>query len=309
MTGFNTMISNAGYGLAMRALFRAGFRPRTLRRNFEAFAATPRERLERRFPALRFRDEQVGEVQAERIATVDRPERVMLYLHGGAFVFGSVATYRRRAMKLAHRCSAEVLVPDYRLAPEHPFPAALDDAHAAWRRLLELADGRPALVAGDSAGGGLALSLLARLGERGDAMPAGVIAISPWTDLALEGPSFLANRHRDCWIDTARLATWSAMYRAGHCPRDPAVSPVHADPRGWPPLLLMAGDQEVLLDDARRMHASALAAGVDSHLDVGRGMQHDWMLTLPWLRESERAWRRIEGFARAAGEAAVHGDG
>lgn len=221
---------------------------------------------------------------------------MLLYLHGGGYIFGSIATYRRRALKLAWRCRARVLIPEYRLAPEFPFPAALDDALAAWRRMTADAGGRVALVAGDSAGGGLALALIAALRAAGEPLPAGAVLLSPWTDLGISGESVVANQRRDCWLKASQLADWADMYRGARPADDPRISPLHEKFSGFPPLLFLTGDQEILLDDTRRLAARARAAGVDVREHIGRGMQHDWPLTLPWLPESRRAWKAIEGF-------------
>lgn len=280
----------------MNVLFHPRLSPRAMRRNFELFAATPRARIQRRLPQARFADLDIGGVPAESIAAAPDPARAMLYLHGGGYVFGSIATYRRRALKLAWRCRAQVVMPEYRLAPEFPFPAALEDALGAWRRMAAEAGRRPAFVAGDSAGGGLALALIAALREAGEPLPAGAVLLSPWTDLGISGKSVVANRHRDCWLKGSQIADWADMYRGGRPADDPRISPLYAELSGFPPLLFLTGDQEILLDDTLRLAVRARAAGVDVREHIGRGMQHDWPLTLPWLPESRRAWKAIEGF-------------
>lgn len=291
-----TALSNAAYGLAMNVLFHPRLSPRAMRRNFELFAATPRARIQRRFPGVHFADLEIGTLRAESLSAAADPARLLLYLHGGGYIFGSIATYRRRALKLAWRCRARVLIPEYRLAPEFPFPAALDDALAAWRRMTADAGGRVALVAGDSAGGGLALALIAALRAAGEPLPAGAVLLSPWTDLGISGASVAANRRRDCWIKASQLADWADMYRGVRPAVDPRISPLYEELSGFPPLLFLTGDQEILLDDTLRLAARARAAGVDVREHIGRGMQHDWPLTLPWLPESRRAWKAIEGF-------------
>jgi monoterpene epsilon-lactone hydrolase len=267
-----------------------------MRRNFELFAATTRAKMRRRFPQARFADIKIGTLGAESISAVPEPERVVLYLHGGGYIFGSIDTYRRRALKLSYRCRAEVIMPDYRLAPEHPFPAALVDARSAWRYLSTRSERRPIVLAGDSAGGGLALSLLTLLRDERDDLPAGAVLLSPWTDLGLTGDSMVSNRRTDCWLRQDQLAVWAAMYSGDEPAEQPMISPLHADLGGLPPLLLLVGDQEILLDDSRRLTARARAVGVTVREEIGVGMQHDWPLTLPWLVESRRAWRKIEDF-------------
>ena len=290
-------LSNAAYGWIMRVLFNPRLSPRAMRRNLEAFAATPRSRLQRLHPAARFRRLSIDGLPAESIVATPHPQRALLYLHGGGYVFGSVATYRRRALRLSYRCRAEVILPDYRLAPEHPFPAALDDAQAAWQWLSSTTSARgPLFVAGDSAGGGLALSLMVRLRDAGARLPDGAVLLSPWTDLMLTGDSIDANAGRDCWLRRAQIAAWAAMYAAGHAQHEPLISPLNANLRGLPPLLLLAGDREILLDDTLRLAERARAVGVPVDVLIGAGMQHDWPLTLPWLEESRRAWRTVERF-------------
>lgn len=295
-----TRLSNATYGWIMNALFHPSWSPRAMRRNFDFFAAMPIAKVRRKFPSTRFEalTLQHGSVSlaAESIRAAPNPARTIVYLHGGGYLFGSIATYRRRAIKLSYKCHAEVIVPEYRLAPEHPYPAALEDALCAWRYAVERAQGSKVFVAGDSAGGGLALALTAYLRDRGEKLPDGIVALSPWTDLAMTGESVASNRSRDCWLKREQLTQWSAWYRANESATHPYVSPVHAVLAGFPPLLLMAGDQEILLDDALRVADNARRAGVRVHTEIGRGMQHDWPLTLPWLAESARAWKTIERF-------------
>lgn len=297
---FRTRLSNAAYGWIMKALFHPALSPKAMRRNFDFFAATPLAKVRRKFPNARFETLtlQHGSVSlaAESIRAVSSPVRTVVYLHGGGYLFGSIATYRRRAIKLSYKCHAEVIVPEYRLAPEHPYPAALEDALCAWRYAIERAQGSKVFVAGDSAGGGLALALTAYLRDRGEQLPDGIVALSPWTDLAMTGGSVALNRSRDCWLKREQLTQWSAWYRGDESPTHPYVSPLHANLAGFPPLLLLAGDQEILLDDALRLADNARRAGVRVHTEIGRGMQHDWPLTLPWLAESAQAWKAIEQF-------------
>ena len=202
----------------------------------------------------------------------------------------------RRTTRLGHRFRAEVFVPDYRLAPEHPHPAALDDALKAWACVRGLRPKVPMLVAGDSAGGGLSLSLLVKLRDLGWAMPDGAILLSPWTDLTASGASVDRNRGKDLWFTRRHLETWAGHYAPPAALRSPYVSPVFAEFWGLPPLLLLAAEDKLLLDDALRVREAAGAAGTDVRVHVGRGMQHDWPLTLPWLDESRLAWRVMESF-------------
>jgi epsilon-lactone hydrolase len=210
-------------------------------------------------------------------------------------VMGSPSSYRSRAVRLSYRCNAEVLVPDYRLAPEHPFPAALEDALAAWRAIESIAPGRPALVGGDSAGGGLALSLMVLLRELGEASPRSAVLISP---SANQTRGAVSGRHRDLCLDAERLGHWRRHYLGTADPRDPRISPALANLSGLPPMLVLVGEDEALADETHRWVARARDAGTDARLLMGAGMQHDWPLTLPWLAESRRAWAEIAEFVK-----------
>lgn len=289
-------LSLLAYGLFTSSLFRAQTPPAILRARFERFARTSRESLQRKYPGLSFEDYALGRLQLESVRAAAAPSSVVFHLHGGAFIFGSPGSYRNRAMRLSYRFDAEVFVPDYRLAPEHPFPAALDDALAAFQYVRALRPRAPIIVSGDSAGGGLALSLLVRLRELAEPMPAGAILLSPWTDLSVSGASVSGNHSKDRWLRRAHLEKWGGYYAAENDRRTPLMSPVFADLSGLPPLLALVGEDEVLLDDAARVVAAATRSGTDARLLVGSGMQHDWPLTLPWLDESREAWRVMRRF-------------
>ena len=298
-------LSLRGYGLVTSTLFRARTPPLVMRARFERLSRVPRERMQARFPHLVFEDHTAGGVAIESVRAVESPARVILYLHGGAYVMGSPDSYRNRAMRMSYRCHAEVFVPAYRLAPEHPYPAAFDDALAAWNFVSALRNDVPIFVAGDSAGGGLSLSLLLRLRDLGRAMPAASFVLSPWTDLTASGPSVDANRGKDLWFTREHLERWARHYVGEADPRSPYLSPVFDGLAGLPPLLLLAGENELLLDDAVRVWKAATSAGTEARLLIGKGMQHDWPLTLPWLDESRLAWSAIRRFLEEHGDGAA----
>jgi len=289
-------LSLRAYGVVTSTLFGATTPPVTMRSRFERFAGVSREKLRRKHPNVGFEDLRAGAVPVEVVRAVEQPERVLLHLHGGAYFMGSPDSYRLRAVRFGYRLGAEVFVPAYRLAPEHPFPAALDDALDVYRAVRAARPGLPLFLSGDSAGGGLALALLLRLRALGLPAPAGAILLSPWTDLTTSGGSVDANDGKDLWFTRRHLETWARHYAGAADTRSPELSPVFADLAGLPPLLLLAAEDELLLDDARRVHEAALHAGVGSRLLVGAGMQHDWPLTLPWLPESKHAWREMRRF-------------
>lgn len=294
MSRWKRWLSLRGYGLVTSALFGARTSPLAMRRRFERLSRVPRERLQRKFPQLWFGDHAAGGFAVESVRAVESPSRVVFYLHGGAFFMGSPASYRNRAMRLSYRCQAEVFVPDYRLAPEHPYPAALDDALAAWKFVKALRPNLPIFVAGDSAGGGLGLSLLMRLRDLGLPMPDGAFLLSPWTDLTVSGAS--VDGRKDLWFTRRHLETWAKYYVGGADARSPYLSPVFADLSRLPPLFILVGENELLLDDALRVRDAAASVGTDVRVHVGAGMQHDWPLTLPWLDESRLAWEEMRRF-------------
>jgi acetyl esterase/lipase len=227
-----------------------------------------------------------------------RADGVILYLHGGGYVSGSPRTHRALIGHLARHARARVLALDYRLAPEHAYPAALEDAWAAYWWLLqqEIAPAR-IVVAGDSAGGGLALALLLALRDAGAPLPAGGICFSPWVDLALTGGSLHKNALTD-YINVDILQATAAMYLGGHDARDPLVSPLYGDLRGLPPLLVQVGSAELLYDDGRRLAQRARRAGVDVQFDVFRGMVHVFQFMYLIEPKSRQAVQAAARFAR-----------
>ena len=299
MSAVTRWLSLRGYGLVTSTLFGATTSPLKMRARFERLSRVSRDSIRRKFPKVAFADHAAGEIAIESVCAVESPRRVILYLHGGAFFMGSRASYRNRAMRLSYRCEAEVFVADYRLAPEHSYPAAFDDALAAWDFLKRIRPHAPVFVAGDSAGGGLCLSLLVRLRDLGRAMPDGALLLSPWTDLSVSGASVDGNRGKDLWFTRRHLEIWAGYYAAGADRRSPYVSPVFADLSGLAPLLLLVGQDELLLDDALRVRDAAASAGTQVRVHLGKGMQHDWPLTLPWLDESRRAWSAMKNFVEA----------
>jgi acetyl esterase/lipase len=242
-----------------------------------------------------------GSVAAERIIPHTAPyDRHLFYLHGGGYIAGSPTVYRHLAWRIALAVGAQVLAPDYRLAPEHPFPAALDDALAAYLWLLaEGAEARQVVLAGDSAGGGLAFALLQRLRDENRPLPAAVAVLSPWTDLALTGASLQRNAEADPMLDVAELPRAARAYLDGADPRHPWASPIYGDLSGLPPALIQVGGDEILLDDAARLAARLDRAGGIARLEIWPRMPHVWHLFAPVLPEARRAIGRVGDFLRA----------
>lgn len=236
-----------------------------------------------------------GGAPAEWVAAAGADSaRVLVYLHGGAYQIGSPATLRHMVALLSRAARARVLSVDYRLAPEHPFPAAVEDAVAAYRWLLATGtDPQVVAVAGDSAGGGLALGALVALRDAGTPMPAAAVVLSPWTDLALTGESLRTRAAVDVMIRAAGLGTTADTYLAGADPRHPYASPLYADLHGLPPMLIHVGDAEVILDDSIRIAARARDHGVDVTIEVWDEMPHVWHAFAGLLPEADRAIERI----------------
>ena len=240
-----------------------------------------------------------GGVAAEWvIAPVSQHDRHILYLHGGGYVIGSPSLYRHLTWRLARAARARLLAADYRLAPEHPFPAALDDAIAAYKWMLaDGADPRQVAVIGNSAGGGLALALLLRCRDEGRVpLPAVVVALSPWTDLALTGPSLNRNAGADPFLDANGIAPIAEYYLAGADPRHPYASPLYGNLTSLPPALIQVGSDEVLRDDATRMADRLRAAGCEVVLEIWPRMPHVWHLFASMMPEARRAIARIGAF-------------
>jgi acetyl esterase/lipase len=226
--------------------------------------------------------------------------RVVLYLHGGGYVIGSINTHRELASRISRAAAARVLVIDYRLAPEHPHPAAVDDAIAAYRWLL--AQGAlPArlTVAGDSAGGGLTVATLVALRDAGLPLPAAGVCLSPWVDLEGLGESMTTKAAADPMVQRDGLLTMAAAYLAGQSSRTPLAAPLYADLSGLPPLLIQVGTAETLLDDATRLAERARKAGVAVTLEPWEDLIHVWQAFAPLLPEGQRAIDRIGEFIRA----------
>jgi monoterpene epsilon-lactone hydrolase len=208
-------------------------------------------------------------------AEVPRADSVILYFFGGGYVLGTPATRRKTAGHLALAAKVRVLVPNYRLAPEHPFPAAVDDAVHAYQWLLDHG-GEPSktVLAGDSAGGGLAVATAIALRDRRLPMCAGIVALSPWADLTCSGDSMTTSAAVDIECTRDRLVEMAGWYMNGADPAQPLASPVFADLVGLPPLLCVVGGDEELLDDSIRLVRNAGIAGIDATLSITAGMQH-----------------------------------
>jgi len=226
-----------------------------------------------------------------------RQDAAIVYVHGGGYALGSLDTHRGLVARLSALARVRVLSVAYRLAPEHPHPAAVEDGVAAVRFVREagIAPARTA-VAGDSAGGGLTLATLLALRDAGDPLPAAGLCISPWTDLAITGDSVKTKADEDPMLRAEDLSLMADAYLAGQDAKTPLASPLYADLAGLPPLLLQAGSAEVLLDDATRLADRAREAGVEVELRVWQDMFHVWHVFAEILPEGEQAVQEMADF-------------
>jgi monoterpene epsilon-lactone hydrolase len=229
-----------------------------------------------------------------------RRDSALLYLHGGGYVIGSPKSHRHLTAALSEASGLSLFVPDYRLAPEHPFPAALEDAVAAYKGLLDsgLSPARLA-IAGDSAGGGLTIATLVALRERKLPLPACAVGISPWTDLSQGGEAYRTRLKRDPMVTKDGLDAMAAAYLAGADPKTPLASPLFADLHGLPPLLLQVGTEEALYDDTVGLKSRAEAAGVEVSAESWGGMMHVWHIFHPILSEGRDAIARIGSYLKS----------
>ncbi len=270
---------------------RSTFLPLSLQRR--ALAVLPKGPMPR---GVREERVDAGGVPGSVFTVEGAGDRWIYYLHGGGYSIGSVDSHRDLIVRIARAAGANAFAIDYRLAPEHPFPAALDDAVLAWHWLLARGvDPSRALIAGESAGGGLTLATSLALRDAGEPLPAGAVAISPWVDLTLRGRSIDENARFD-YLARPVLETFVRRY-APRDPRHPLVSPVFGDLRGLPPLLIQAGGAEALRDDALSLAARAEEAGVPTSLRLFDDMIHVFHV-IPTLRETREAIREIGAFAR-----------
>lgn len=227
-------------------------------------------------------------------------DKVMLYFHGGGYVIGTAESHLPIVAKFVQGSGVQALVFDYRLAPEHPFPAALDDSVAAYSWLLEQGVS-PAKIAfcGDSAGGGLCLAALLAVRDKGMPLPAAAVALSPWTDLTNSGESLKTNAGVDMLTWGKSWTVFSKYYAGDSDPSLPYVSPLHGDLSGLPPMLIFAGGDELLRDDSMRFAEKAKDAGVNVTLHVGEGMFHCYPACSPMFPEAKRAMDEICAFVKS----------
>ena len=287
-------------------------RARVLRRSVGAFIsdsdatlAEQRAALERvdklpRPRGLDYRETEIGGVDAIVATPKKVPvERHIMYLHGGGYVVGSSRSHIAMAARLAVFARASVSVIDYRLAPEHPYPAAIDDCVAAYRAIIEDHDPSSVTIAGDSAGGGATLATLLALGDAGDPRPGAAYLLSPWTDLTASGESTQTKAGVDPMLKPSALVEFAEQYAAGQPLDTPGISPLFADLVGLPPMLVQVGSDEILLSDSTRLVQAARAAGVLVDFDVAPGMWHVFQAFAGMMPEATTALIEAAAFIRA----------
>lgn len=226
-------------------------------------------------------------------------DKVMLYLHGGGYVFGSCNTYRSFMTKLVAESNITALIINYRLAPEHPFPAALDDAAFTYQWLLSSGvNPEDIIIAGDSAGGGLVFSTLLALRDRKIPLPAAAVVMSPWTDLTFSGESVRTKKSVENFIPEGCIETFGGYYTKGSNPADPYISPLFGELEGLPPMMIHVGEDEILLDDSVRFAEKAVRSGVDCKIKIWPEMFHCFPLMTPAFPEAVQGVKEIAQFAK-----------
>lgn len=255
-------------------------------------------RMSRIPKGVRIEPAKLSSIAAERIVPGTAPEgKAILYVHGGGYVSGSCADHRGFVSSFAARIGCTAFTYDYRLAPEHPYPAAVEDSLTAYRALLATHRPEDILVAGESAGGGLCLALLLAARKHGLPQPCAAVSISPWTDLTCSSPGYRTRNARS----VAPMNSWTVFanhYAAGADRRDPLMSPLFGDLSGLPPLLVISGEDDELYDDGELLAQHARAAGTDVTFLGGKGMIHCYPLLAPLFPEAVRAMDEIAVFAR-----------
>ncbi len=255
---------------------------------------------------VNYEEIQIGNIAAEKYSRNSKESisRVILYLHGGGYLFGSYVSHRALVSKLCRKLNSNAYSINYRLAPEHPYPAGLDDAFYAYKWLLEEKSILPEniIIAGDSAGGGLAFALLVRIGKQNLPQPKAAITLSPWTDLTLTSDSFKTKREEDPFFNYKNIETGALVYLGSESPENPEISPLYADYKGWPSIFIQVGTRELCLDDSLNIAEKMKKQGVAVTLDVWEGMFHAFLFlsTIPiigkLIPEFKRAMKNIQTF-------------
>jgi acetyl esterase/lipase len=251
-------------------------------------------------PGGEFTDVKIGNIKGQLIEAENMvPGRIILYLHGGTYCTGSVKSYRILARKLADVCNSELLIINYRLAPENPYPGAIEDSMMAYMWLLDNGyKAKDIFIMGDSAGGGLALATGLKIKELGLDMPSGFVCMSPWTDLTLSGESFKGRAKRDSILNPKVVKKCAKLYYGDHDPADFLISPLFGDFTGFPPVMIQVGTEEMLYDDSARLVHKLKNSKVTVRFEVWKKMFHVWQFFYLVLPESKEAVEEIGKFVK-----------
>ena len=249
---------------------------------------------------IRVKKDSVAGLYAEWLAPANAPEnKLLLYWHGGAYVMGSCKSHRPFVSHIARQAGIRALLPEYRLAPEHPFPAAVEDSVNVYRALLQQGyEPGNIVVGGDSAGGGLTVAMLLSLRDAGDPLPGAVILLSPWLDLSGQGESMITRADQDPWFHAQDLATITRHYCDEGQLTNALASPVFADASGFPQTLIQVGNDELLLSDSERFAGNIRAGGGQVEVDVWPHMWHVWQMCIGLMPESRRAVEKLGAYIR-----------
>lgn len=242
----------------------------------------------------------IGDIGAEWLLPKKHDEkRVIMYLHGGAYIAGSPKTHRTLAARIAKKSESKALIIDYRLAPENPFPAAVDDAETAYKWLLKQGYISTNIVfAGDSAGGGLTLATMLKLRDEKIPLPGAAVCLSPWTDLAITGDSVKLKKNEDLMLTEHYLKFSAEKYVGNNNPKNPYISPLYAELKGLPPILIQTGTADLIVDDALRFVENAKKSGLDITLDLWQDMFHVFQIFGWYFPESKTALKKIGNFIK-----------
>lgn len=242
----------------------------------------------------------VGDLEAEWISANRTPDKgTVLYIHGGAYNIGSLNTHRDLAARISQASGARALLVDYRLAPEHVYPAAVEDVVMAYRWLLTNGSSSDDIViAGDSAGGGLAIAALVSLRDAGVPLPAATVCLSPWTDLEMTGESTQTRKDTDPFLTSSWLRFMAKNYFADSDPRTPLISPIYTDMSNLPPMLIQVGSDEILFSDSTRLAEHARKTQVDVTLEIWEDMWHVWHFFAGQMPEGRQAMEKVGAFIR-----------
>ncbi len=226
-------------------------------------------------------------------------DKIVLYLHGGGYVLGGIDSHQMLCILMAQTLKMKILLPEYRLAPESPFPAAVDDALTAYRWLLAQGyNSKNIIISGDSAGGGLSLAAVLSLRDAGQPLPAAVVCMSPWADLTFKGNSYITKEKSEVILREDVLREWASAYVGKEKSDHRLISPVNADFHGFPPLLIQVGSDEILLDDSLALTEKAKAQGVNVTLKVWDDLWHVWQALGELIPESRQAFEEMGQFVR-----------